>query len=149
MSPVSRTTPRRRFLAWPQLLSAFALAAAGVLGAATASNATTCSYSFHGYSHTYICGTHIQHYSDVAGGERSFLVGTDHHIYNIIKYNSNGSISGWKSLGGWGKSGVWDDFRLGRPLVIRTIGADNDDWCNELHGPPYSWGGWYHNAGCP
>lgn len=109
--------------------------------------ASSCAYNFYGYVGYYICGTHTQHYSNTAGGEREFVIGTDHAIWNIIKYNSNGSISGWRSLGGWGKTGVYDDVRLGVPLEIKTVGADGLWWCDAyING---SWQGWYKNQGCP
>ena len=73
--------------------------------------------------------------------DRKFLVGTNHTIYNAVHYE-NGYISGWQSLGGWGKGGVWVKATSGpKNITVYTTGSDNNRWCKKLTNG--SWGGWY------
>jgi hypothetical protein len=100
--------------------------------------------TFYGASHACLTGTAISYVEQTAGqptAERYFAVGADHHIWNVVKY-SNGYFSGWKSLGGWGKSGVWTSSSNGaRYATIYTIGQDSKKWCKRLSAG--SWGPWY------
>jgi hypothetical protein len=94
-------------------------------------------YAHVGYK---ICDTtHVVHeFAD--GHARAFVIGTDHAIWNIVKY-PNGTVSGWRSLGGWLQGGVEVDF-VNTPydLQIFSLGRYREFFCNRLYN---NWSGWF------
>ncbi|MCC8251551.1 hypothetical protein AB0K14_23695 [Actinosynnema sp. NPDC050801] len=89
-----------------------------------------------------ICGTDATEMRFSDGTQRMFIIGLDHAVWNIVQY-PNGTQSGWRSLGGWLKVGVYPyiyDQRYSYDLEIWSYGRDSLKWCRALHG---SWGAWH------
>jgi hypothetical protein len=99
--------------------------------------------SFYGATHSCIVGTVTAGTTQYGNptADRKFALGPDHQVWNVVHYET-GYLSGWRSLGGWGKSGVWVSSTSGpQNMVIHTIGSDSRTWCKRLSNG--SWGAWY------
>jgi hypothetical protein len=95
--------------------------------------------SFYGKRGYALCNTHQQHYSNIQGRERLFVIGANHKVYNIYRNNTTGYVSNWAPLGGprtWAKVGVYDHYVLGAPLAIQTTTKGGNKTCNI----------WYHSG---
>jgi hypothetical protein len=99
------------------------------------------TYNFHGHKKNYPCGTGYKWYDNAGGVERAFLIGSDHHVWNIFYDPGTRTVSGWHSLGGYAKRGVWDHWVAGAAVGIRVIGSDDRSWCKALKSR--GWTGWY------
>lgn len=74
------------------------------------------------------------------GRVHTFVVGTNYAVYNIVQYASGGN-SGWRSLGGAARVGVYPDYVYSPSnLGIWVYGTDYNPWCRGLNG---SWGTWH------
>jgi hypothetical protein len=113
---------------------AHAVTGARDAGTTAVRRAAVCLHTgdFYGRKKSYLCGTSYKRYPNAGGAERGFLIGSDHHVWNIYRDRRTGAISGWRSLGGYAKRGVWDHWAIRADVGIRVIGADDRSWCKVL-----------------
>jgi hypothetical protein len=78
------------------------------------------------------------------GTYQAFVVAPNHEVYSYWTY-TNGSWSGWNSMGGWVQSAV--DTNTTDPVwafTIHSIGGDGNPWCRDRSDGQYgSWNDWH------
>jgi len=96
-----------------------------------------------GYRGAYICGTKhtTAYFSD--GRVRTFVIGMNHAVWNIVEYPTGGA-SGWKSLGGYAQIGAYlryanNSSSLG--IWVYGAGTNPRPWCRNLSGS--TWSKWF------
>jgi hypothetical protein len=74
------------------------------------------------------------------GRRHTFIIGLNYAVYTIVEY-AGGGTSGWASLGGSARNGVYPDY-VSSPsnLGIWVYGSNYAPYCKALNG---SWGSWY------
>jgi hypothetical protein len=88
-----------------------------------------------------ICGTKGTriHFND--GRVHTYIIGTDHAVWNIINYAGSRRTSGWQSLQGWALQEVTTRWaNSANDLGIWTWGWDGRRNCNNYQG---RWTGWF------
>lgn len=98
-----------------------------------------------GYSHTYIC----EYWPEFAvwnGRSYYFIVALDGAIYETHETApNNAQYTGWRSLGGVGRSAVWVYDMTSANIEIYVEGTDGGGWCNWGY-TNNTWSGWWDCA---
>lgn len=113
------------------------------------SQAANCAITRYGKAGSYICGTKVLDLSWPDGVARTFIIGINDDVWNIVRYK-NGTSSPWVSMGtgGWVGRGVFSDNHPGSyNLVIYTyssitvMGQPFPRICDTLSSS--GWSDWY------
>jgi hypothetical protein len=79
------------------------------------------------------------------GHEQEFVIGTNNYAVYQSYELGNGDWSGWISLGGAARSGVYVDYLSSSEEIIRVLGTDYAWWCKYWFSfPTRGWTAWQH-----
>lgn len=91
-----------------------------------------CTIYRYGYRGEYICGTNNFELTWPDGRAQTFVIGTNSAVWNIVR-NASGIVSGWKSLGGLARVGVYRNYVTSASnLGIVVYGTDGNPWCRNF-----------------